>query len=272
MNELNQIVIVVPAYQPAEPFDRLIQELRQAGFERILVINDGSAPKTRSRFLRAKELGATVIEHTTNQGKGQALKTAFREILGRYPEAVGLVTCDADGQHLVPDILAVTRAFLLNPSSLLLGARQFESVKIPFRSRFGNELTKIIFRILTGKMLTDTQTGLRAIPRSFLKPLIELKTGKYDFELDMLIHAFRSHVPIQEIPIAAVYNTETNEHSHFNPVIDSLRIYFVFARFLIQWAHNFNSSEVPVGEPGVRPLILGERSPGTPPPSTSLKS
>lgn len=231
-DDLNRILVIVPAYQPAQSFDSLMVALRLEGFERILVINDGSSLDHQGQFERAAQQGAVVIEHPVNRGKGAALKTGFERVNDHYSDVAGVVTCDADGQHLVSDIAAVSRAFLQNQSCLILGARAFDSSKVPLRSRFGNGLTRVLFRLLIGKKLTDTQTGLRAIPRSLLPTLIQLKTGKYDFELDMLIAAFRGHVSVQEMPITTVYE-DNNALSHFNWLFDSMRIYFVFLRFVM---------------------------------------
>jgi putative flippase GtrA len=113
--------------------------------------------------------------------------------------------------------------------ALILGSRGFKG-KVPLRSRFGNVMTRGVFRILIGRALTDTQTGLRGIPRSFLGELLQVSAGRYEFELEMLIRAAARRMPIEELPIATVYGTFAA--SHFNPLRDSLRIYFVFLRFL----------------------------------------
>ncbi len=232
MNELDRVVVVIPAYEPGPPFVSVVGQLVQAGFRKILVVNDGSSPACASAFEAAVAAGAQLVTHVENRGKGQALKTAFAEVRSLFAGAAGVITCDADGQHLVPDVLAVARAFLRNQASLILGARHFDRRGVPLRSWFGNTLTGLVFRFLVGKRLTDTQTGLRAIPNHLLPSLAGLTTGKYDYELEMLIHALKRHVLIQEVPISTVY-AEGNQSSHFNPVIDSVRIYFVFVRFVM---------------------------------------
>jgi hypothetical protein len=102
---------------------------------------------------------------------------------------------------------------------------------VPLRSRFGNSLTQWIFRMLMGKDVKDTQTGLRAIPRSMIPALLKMKAPGYDFEMEMLIEAVRSHAPLACVPIETVY-IDGNKSSHFRPLADSVRIYIVFVRFL----------------------------------------
>ena len=93
-----------------------------------------------------------------NQGKGQALKTAFTYIQEQNIYGT-VVTADADGQHKVWDIFRTANKASENPNKLILGVRAF-SGKVPLRSRFGNSLTKALFKLQTGVGVTDTQTGL----------------------------------------------------------------------------------------------------------------
>ena len=114
-------------------------------------------------------------------------------------------------------------------AALILGSRTFAK-EVPLRNRFGNVMTRGVFRLVIGRALGDTQTGLRGIPRSFLPELMRLETGRYEFELEMLVRATARDMTIEELPIATVYGDFAK--SHFNPLRDSLRIYFVFLRFV----------------------------------------
>jgi putative flippase GtrA len=131
---------------------------------------------------------------------------------------------------LTKDILAVGRRAAEAPGSLVLGARAF-SGDVPLRSRLGNAVTGIVFRLFIGQSVTDTQTGLRAIPRSLMPALLRVKASGYEFELEMLILSARSKVPIESVTIQTVY-LDNNASSHFDPIRDSARIYFVFVRFI----------------------------------------
>ena len=118
------------------------------------------------------------------------------------------------------------------PTSLVLGTRTFHGV-VPLRSRFGNELTRFIFRLFTRERLTDSQTGLRAIPRVLLHRMLAAKADRYAFELEMLLLASRLGIRFVTVPIQTVY-LEGNAASHFRPIVDSARIYWVFARYLLR--------------------------------------
>jgi glycosyltransferase involved in cell wall biosynthesis len=222
------IPIVIPAYEPDKHLLNLVVKLRDLGFP-LIIVDDGSGVKYAAIFEAIQSDNVTVLTHESNQGKGQALKTAFAYILAHMPECIGVVTADADGQHLPNDIVHVADQLLLQPSHLILGVRKFVGV-IPMRSKFGNNLTKSIFATLIGKKISDTQTGLRGIPLSLLQSLLAIHSNGYEYELEMLIYAVQHHIPITEQPITTVYENN-NACSHFNPLFDSAKIYFVFLRF-----------------------------------------
>jgi putative flippase GtrA len=169
------------------------------------------------------------LRHATNRGKGAALKTGFEYVLSRLPKCIGVITADADGQHSAEDVARIAERFAQDKSSLLLGVRRFSS-EVPLRSRVGNRISRWLVRFLIGHNLQDTQTGLRAIPRSLLADLVRITSNHYEFELDMLIACKHSGYRILQEPIDTIY-IDNNRSSHFNPLRDSLKIYFVLLRF-----------------------------------------
>lgn len=222
-------VIVIPAYKPESTLLSLVDEL--SVYTSIIIVNDGSGAHFDPIFDALKNKATvTVLAHAVNLGKGQALKTAFNHFLLHFSTKFnGVITADADGQHLPKDIIKLATAFTHHRHELILGVRTF-CENTPWKSRFGNQLTRFIFKLLIGQALQDTQTGLRAIPRDFLQQLLKTPSSGYDFELDMLILAAKN-MKIREVFIETVYK-DNNKGSHFNPLIDSLKIYFVFFRFL----------------------------------------
>ena len=62
--------------------------------------------------------------------------------------------------------------------------------------------------------------------------LLKTPSQGYEFELDMLLLTRNERVPIVEQPIQTIY-LDGNASSHFNPLRDSMRIYFVLLRFAL---------------------------------------
>ena len=224
------IVIAIPAFQPEQGLLDLLRELRERTYAPIIVVDDGSRQECWEIFEEAGLLeGVTVLRHAVNLGKGAALKTAFNYALCQWPGAAGVVTADADGQHLPVDILAVAERLELEGDALVLGARQFGN-GVPLRSHLGNRITTGVMRVVAGQHLNDTQTGLRGVPRILLPYMLRILANGYDFELDMLLVSKHREIRIVEERIQTVY-IAGNRSSHFNPLTDSLKIYFTLLRF-----------------------------------------
>ena len=228
--ETASAVILIPAYQPSQELLGVVDGLISLGAARIVVVDDGSSQAHQSLFDSiASRPQVQVLRHAVNLGKGAALKTGMNAILCDWPEINTVVTADADGQHAPADIISVAEAAVSNPSSLILGARGFKQ-GVPLRSRIGNEITRVVVGLMIGHHLRDTQTGLRAIPAKLLPHLLRLHSQGYDFELDMLVASKKHNVDVVEVPIETIY-LDGNRSSHFNPLLDSMRIYFVMVRF-----------------------------------------
>ena len=228
--ETVRYAVIIPAYRPEESLLQLIGALSETPIPAIVLVDDGSGPAYREVFRRAAEFEKVrLVRHAVNLGKGAALKTAFNYALCAFSELQGVVTADADGQHHPDDIQQVAERLAAEPDRVILGARTF-SAAVPLRSRVGNIVTRTVMGALVGQHVSDTQTGLRGIPASLLPHLLRLEANGYDFELDMLIAIRQRAIRIAEVPIRTIYEPG-NRTSHFNPLIDSMKIYFVLLRF-----------------------------------------
>ena len=228
---------IIPAYEPLPELPDLIKEIVKIPLLKgVVVVDDGSRKEgTQDTFAKIKGIDrCTLLVHPQNRGKGASMKTAFRHLMETEKDLLGAVTVDADGQHLPCDIEKVLKAFLEDPEDYVLGVRDFKSlsVKIPWRSRFGNNLTEKVFKFFTGTPLQDTQTGLRVYPKDFMKEALLIKPDRYEFELEALLRYYRcGYGKMRQVPITTVYE-ENNPSSHFNPIKDSIRIYAIFLKFI----------------------------------------
>ena len=227
-----ETAIVLPSLDPDEKFARVVDGLVEAGFAHIVIVDDGSSAGHRRYFdAAAAKPGCTVLTHEVNRGKGRALKTAFSYVRETLPELAGVITIDGDGQHLLPDILACGARMLERDDTVVLGCRDFNQPGIPPRSVAGNKTTSRFFRLLFGIHLSDTQTGLRAIPAQYLGTFCGVEGERFEYETNMLLYMKRLGIPFAEQPIATVYDPD-DYSSHYNAVKDSLRISRVMLRFL----------------------------------------
>lgn len=214
--------ILIPAYEPDGKLINLINELMEYD-KKVIVVNDGSNSKYDSIFQSVSNKGATVINHEFNRGKGAALKTGIEWCYNNGYE--GVVTADSDGQHAVKDIVNICKKVEEDNDKLILGVRKIKNM--PAKSKFGNTLTRFLFKVLYGVDISDTQTGLRGIPLKNRKDgLLNLSGNRYEYEMNMLIYAQRLDYTIEEIDIDTIYYDQ-NEGSHFNPIKDGIKIYAV---------------------------------------------
>ena len=227
----DRVGIILPSLNPSDKFDKVVDGLVDAGFRNIVIVNDGSRRDCVSHFERAAQHPqVTVLTHEVNRGKGAGLKTAFRWLMDHCPDCIGAVTIDGDGQHLIKDIIRCAEA-MTDDNTIVMGCRDFSGENVPARSRSGNRITSLVFRLLCDIRLSDTQTGLRALPAALFPQLLNVRGERFEYETNMLLELTRQGVKLKEVPIETVYE-DGNSESHFRPIADSLRIY----KFIILYA------------------------------------
>ena len=228
-----QAVILIPSLEPDERLPAYIQKLKEGGFAHIVVIDDGSSEVYQPIFEEVDAIEDTVVlHHGVNKGKGVALKTGYRYVMENLPDISGVITADADGQHTVADCLHLAEQLEKGERALYLGSRDFNLDNVPPKSKSGNKITSVIFKILYGQYLPDTQTGLRAFRKEELPFMEEVEGERYEYEMKVLIACSRARIPIIPITIETIYENE-NEGTHFHPIRDSWRIYkVIFGSFI----------------------------------------
>lgn len=229
---MKSVSVIIPAYKPDHKMLTTLNQLVQVGFTDILVVDDGSGEEFAPIFEQVSAIPeCTLLRHPVNRGKGAALKTAMTFFLDNRKEQSGVVTADADGQHLPEDIAATART-MLEKNTVVLGCRDFSLPHVPSTSCAGNRITIAVFRLFFGMRVSDTQTGLRAFPRDSLPVIMTAKGDRYEFETYMLFLMNRHNIPFSEVKISTVY-IEENKSSHFHKVRDSIRIYALIIKYLL---------------------------------------
>jgi len=213
------VKVLIPAYKPDDKLLALTEKL--VPFVGILIVNDVSGSEFTFLFQKAQELGAVVLHHEKNFGKGAALKTGIR-YFSENETGTSVVTADADGQHSPQDILRVAEMMKASPETLVLGVRDIK--KMPPRSYLGNSITRFFFRLVTKLNISDTQTGLRGLPYSLFERLLCVEGNRYEYEMNMLLSLREWDVPFTEIPIETIYIDE-NERTHFHALRDGIRVF-----------------------------------------------
>lgn len=231
MKYLSDISVVLPSLDPDEKLISVIDGLLEYGFTDIILVNDGSKPENLHYFEQAAARSEVhLLHHSDNRGKGAALKTAFTWFLENRPEGAGVVTVDGDNQHHPEDTRRCAER-MLETGNLILGVRDFDQPDVPFKSRNGNKITSAVFKIFVNMTISDTQTGLRALPMEVLPLLNGVAGDRFEYETNMLLAMKENNIAFEEVTIRTVY-IEENKSSHFRAVRDSWRIYkLILAHF-----------------------------------------
>lgn len=225
------MVVLLPVYRPGPHLPTLVAELLRSDTDPagVVVVDDGSGAESADLLDGVERQGCTVLRHATNRGKGIALKTGLSHVADHRP-GHHVVSADADGQHSLADIERVGRR-VSDTGRLVLGVRSFDT-DVPLRSRFGNGLTRFLFRAATGRDVRDTQTGLRGYPADLLPWLLTLPGERFEYEMNVLLHAARDGHPVDQVDITTTYLAD-NASSHFGSLSDSVRIYRPLLRYAV---------------------------------------
>ena len=195
------IVAIIPAYNEEDALADVIDRTSKY-VDRVIIVNDGSVDNTAEVAMNA---GAEVINHNTNLGKGEALKSGFKAI----DDDSIIVTIDGDGQHNpdeIPDIvkpIIEDGADLVNGSRYLLGPEE----NTPAYRRVGQRVLDIATNISAGIKVTDSQSGFRAFsPKA--RGCFRFKDTGFGIESEMLVDAAEAGLKIVEVPITVRYDVD----------------------------------------------------------------
>ena len=228
-----KISVIIPSLNPDDKLTEVVKGLLAEGFNDIIIVNDGSDENHMEPFKEAsKHSEVTVLTHSVNCGKGRALKTAYEYCMNNRPDIDGVITVDGDNQHLPKDIKACCKAMIEHGDKVILGCRDFSGENVPPKSRIGNNITGFVFRVMCRICISDTQTGLRAMPAMHLPMMSAIKGERFEYETRVLLEMKRQHVEFLEVQIDTVY-IEENASTHFHPFKDSFKIYMVILRYLM---------------------------------------
>ncbi|MFB6202144.1 MAG: glycosyltransferase family 2 protein [Halorhabdus sp.] len=187
-------VAVLPAYDEADTIGPVIEGAR-AHVEEVVVVDDGSSDGTADR---AREHGATVIEHVFNTGVGGAVRTGYRYAIEHGYEYV--LQIDADGQH-DPD--AIPRLLSAADDADMVIASRYRNGSFaeysPVR-RAGIRFFTWVVNALGGVDVTDVTSGFRVYRVEALESILHRSDDHWAVE--QTLDAARRDQRIVEVSVA----------------------------------------------------------------------
>jgi glycosyltransferase involved in cell wall biosynthesis len=213
-----KVCILVPTFNNAKTLIPLLKDLEQF-HPHIIVVNDGSTDDTEK--LLKQFHGIDIVTYSPNRGKGYALQQGFRA--ARKQGCEYAISIDSDGQHFPKDITRFLEKLEDHPGALIIGARNMEQSSVPSKSSFGHRFSNFWYRVETGIILPDTQSGFRCYPVSRLENMFFF-TNRFEFEIEVIVRASWKGIPVLSVPVSVYYAPPEERVSHFRPVIDFTRI------------------------------------------------
>jgi glycosyltransferase involved in cell wall biosynthesis len=209
--------VLIPCLNEEKAIARIINEVLALGLD-VIVVDDGSDDRTPEIVAG---LPVTLLRHAQRSGKGEALRTGFREVLRQGYDTV--VTMDGDGQHLAADVPRLIAAAHRYPEHIVIGARLLDKAQQPKGRRRANAVADWGISVACAQAIADTQSGQRLYPRAVID-MVDIPADNFVFEAALLIAASRElGVRVVSVPIASRYHGEFRL-SHFRPVHDVTRI------------------------------------------------
>jgi glycosyltransferase involved in cell wall biosynthesis len=207
-------LVLIPAYNSFNYLEKLIPGVLKY-IPDILVVDDGSTDATTEL---ADSPGVHILRHSSNRGKGAALKTGFDYALREGFEVI--VTLDSDGQHDPQYIPAFLKAYEDTNCDLIIGSRIHDKVDMPWDRRFSNWTTSHLLSLLLRAKIEDIQSGYRLYSRRLLESL-HLESDRFELETEIVIKAVQSGMMPNFIPIRVEYGY--GFPSQMNRFSDTLR-------------------------------------------------
>lgn len=196
--------VIIPAKNEDRYISDLIDQIKDLGFHNIVIINDSSTDETRQ--LAERHEGVVVLDHVINLGPGAATQTGIAYAV--IHKANVILTIDADLQHNPKDLVRLLEHLEENSCDLVIGSRFIGKNDIPKSRIFYNKVGNLVSFFLTGKMLTDSQSGLKAISGK-LASSMDLNYDGFEFCMEIIKHAAFTKSKINEIPVDVRYSPET---------------------------------------------------------------
>ncbi|MBI3413291.1 MAG: glycosyltransferase family 2 protein [Candidatus Aenigmarchaeota archaeon] len=211
------ISIIIPAYNEENGIRKTTETVKKVKFpekSEIIVVDDGSRDRTYGEAKKTR--GIRTLKHGKNMGKAAALYTGFSRAKGDI-----VATIDADCTYPAQPLAKMLGMIRNGGADMVLGSRFYNRRRGPHvlagaakkillaalgkksgdhTNFYGNAVFSSLITLLTGNVITDGSTGLRAFKKSMLDK-VKIKSRGLDWEVEMTTRSIRGGYRVVEIPI-----------------------------------------------------------------------
>lgn len=217
----DSVCVIVPAFNEAVRIRGVLEKIRALNLN-VVVVDDGSTDGTADI---ATGLGAAIVRHASNLGKGASLVSGFHYVREHGYEIA--ITIDADGQHEAAEIPQFIDAYRRTGIPVLVGNRMWDKAKMPLVRRWTNSAMSWVISRIMGIYLPDTQCGFR-LYRADILPYLPVGSARFAMESEILLMIAGRGFRVDSVRISTIY---AGQKSRINPVVDTFR----FAGMLLRY-------------------------------------
>jgi glycosyltransferase involved in cell wall biosynthesis len=238
-----KIVAAIPCYNEAPSIGDIVRQASKH-VDQVIVVDDGSRDGTAEA---AKAAGATVVNHESNKGYGEAILSCFKAARSNGTGVV--VTLDGDNQHTPEEINAVVAPIMRGEADVVVGSRFLHSspeTNAPLYRRFGIGLITWLVNVGSRVKISDAQSGFRAYSREVIDTIDVTDTGMA-VSVELLIKARNSGFVIREVPISCRYDSQS---STLNPLSHGVGVALAVIRYRLGSMFSRNGTSATSSEGG----------------------
>ena len=205
---MDKILILIPCYNEEKNIFRCLKnitELNNKKIKKILLIDDGSTDNTVKIASTFKNV--SIHQHSSNKGLGAAVREGLK--LTKNFDVNLVVKIDADCQHDPKDILEIIKPITNDKYDLVYGNRKKKiKYRMPILRRLGNICFSKLMRFLTGWDIEDSQPGIFAIRKKYIKDLKIF--GDYNYTQQVLLSSYYAGLKFKQIDVTFYKRFEGN--------------------------------------------------------------
>lgn len=220
---MDKIAVLIPCYNEAQTIEKVVKDARAALPEAVIYVYDNNSTDGTAEI--AENAGA-VVRHEYQQGKGNVIRTMFREI-----DAQCYIMIDGDDTYPLEFAREMADAVLERNVDMVIGDRlsstYFQENKRPFHN-LGNSVVRAGINRMFGCKIKDIMTGYRAFGYGFVKTFPVLSKG-FEIETEMTIHAVSNNMSMENVVIE-YRDRPDGSVSKLNTYSDGLKVIFTMVR------------------------------------------
>ena len=214
---MDKIAVLIPCYNEAKTIKKVVEDFKKELPEATIYVYDNNSKDGTDKI--AKEAGA-IVKYETRQGKGNVIRTMFREI-----DAECYVMVDGDDTYPAESAREMVNAVLDENVDMVIGDRlsstYFKENKRPFHN-VGNVTVRALINSIYKSDIRDVMTGLRAFSYKFVKTFPVMSKG-FELETEMTIHCLDKNMKVKNV-IIEYRDRPADSPSKLNTIPDGIKV------------------------------------------------